>query len=153
MGSKGKKGGSQRRLLACEELEYSCRRKRRSPGVFRSSSSEQTAGCGAEWGLCGRRGFQVDGRCIFFLLQIPMAVLDISSAQHPVKAGLSDAFMILNSSPEVPGESTGGPVSDPGPSAPAFPCYSRRVISCLAVSRERDTTDLVASKAVGSPCT
>lgn len=33
-----------------------------------------------------------------------MAVLEISSAQHPVKAGLSDAFMILNSSPDVPGE-------------------------------------------------
>lgn len=41
----------------------------------------------------------------FSLLQIPMAVPEISSAQHPVKAGLSDAFMILNSSPEVPGES------------------------------------------------
>lgn len=44
------------------------------------------------------------GRCLFSPLQIPMAVLDISSAQHPVKAGLSDAFMILNSSPDVPGE-------------------------------------------------
>uniref|UniRef100_A0A8C4XJC5 Plexin domain containing 1 n=1 Tax=Falco tinnunculus TaxID=100819 RepID=A0A8C4XJC5_FALTI len=35
-------------------------------------------------------------------LQIPMPVLQISATQHPVKAGLSDAFMILNSSPEVP---------------------------------------------------
>ena len=71
-------------------------------------SPEQTAGCEAKWGLRGYRGFRVDGRCLFFLLQIPMAVLDISSAQHPVKAGLSDAFMIFNSSPEVSGEYPGG---------------------------------------------
>lgn len=64
-------------------------------------SSEWTDGGGAGWAPHGHRGF------LFFLLQIPMAVLDISSAQHPVKAGLSDAFMILNSSPEVPGESPG----------------------------------------------
>lgn len=75
------------------------------PGSF---GPEQTAGCEAKWGLRGHRGFRVDGRCLFFLLQIPMAVLDISSAQHPVKAGLSDAFMIFNSSPEVSGESPGG---------------------------------------------
>lgn len=62
-------------------------------------------------GLRGHRGFQVDGKCLFSLLQIPMAVMDISSAQHPVKAGLSDAFMILNSSPEVPGESPGACVT------------------------------------------
>ncbi|XP_051031521.1 plexin domain-containing protein 1 [Phodopus roborovskii] len=43
-----------------------------------------------------------DGRIVFGYKEIPMAVLEISSAQHPVKAGLSDAFMILNSSPEVP---------------------------------------------------
>ncbi|GAB1296760.1 Plexin domain-containing protein 1 [Apodemus speciosus] len=42
-----------------------------------------------------------DGRIVFGYKEIPMAVLDISSAQHPVKAGLSDAFMIFNSSPEV----------------------------------------------------
>lgn len=36
-----------------------------------------------------------------------MPVLEISSSQHPVKAGLSDAFMILNPSPDVPGESLG----------------------------------------------
>ena len=36
-----------------------------------------------------------------------MSVLEISSSQHPVKAGLSDAFMILNPSPDVPGESPG----------------------------------------------
>lgn len=38
-------------------------------------------------------------------LQIPVPVLQISATQHPVKAGLSDAFMILNPSPDVPGES------------------------------------------------
>ncbi|XP_007638544.1 plexin domain-containing protein 1 [Cricetulus griseus] len=43
-----------------------------------------------------------DGRIVFGYKEIPMAVPEISSAQHPVKAGLSDAFMILNSSPEVP---------------------------------------------------
>ena len=37
--------------------------------------------------------------------QIPVPVLQISASQHPVKAGLSDAFMILNPSPDVPGES------------------------------------------------
>lgn len=40
-----------------------------------------------------------------------MSVLEISSSQHPVKAGLSDAFMILNPSPDVPGESPGVPWS------------------------------------------
>lgn len=43
-------------------------------------------------------------RSLFFPLQIPIPVLEISSSQHPVKAGLSDAFMILNPSPDVPGE-------------------------------------------------
>ncbi|OWK15137.1 PLXDC1 [Cervus elaphus hippelaphus] len=38
---------------------------------------------------------------------IPIPVLEISSSQHPVKAGLSDAFMILNPSPDVPGETPG----------------------------------------------
>ncbi|ETE73954.1 Plexin domain-containing protein 1, partial [Ophiophagus hannah] len=39
------------------------------------------------------------GRIVFGYKEIPMSVLEISSTQHPVKAGLSDAFMILNSSP------------------------------------------------------
>ncbi|XP_062994758.1 plexin domain-containing protein 1 [Elgaria multicarinata webbii] len=43
-----------------------------------------------------------DGRIVFGYKDIPMSVLEISAAQHPVKAGLSDAFMILNSSPAVP---------------------------------------------------
>ncbi|XP_074835301.1 plexin domain-containing protein 1 isoform X2 [Carettochelys insculpta] len=43
-----------------------------------------------------------DGRIVFGYKQIPMSVLEISATQHPVKAGLSDAFMLLNSSPDVP---------------------------------------------------
>ncbi|XP_059989901.1 plexin domain-containing protein 1 isoform X3 [Lagenorhynchus albirostris] len=43
-----------------------------------------------------------DGRIVFGYKEIPMPVLEISSSQHPVKAGLSDAFMILNPSPDVP---------------------------------------------------
>ncbi|XP_061445890.1 plexin domain-containing protein 1 isoform X2 [Rhineura floridana] len=43
-----------------------------------------------------------DGRIVFGYKEIPMSVLEISATQHPVKAGLSDAFMILNSSPGVP---------------------------------------------------
>ncbi|XP_058532351.1 plexin domain-containing protein 1 isoform X1 [Ochotona princeps] len=36
-----------------------------------------------------------DGRIVFGYKEIPMSVLEISSSQHPVKAGLSDAFMLL----------------------------------------------------------
>ncbi|XP_069490802.1 plexin domain-containing protein 1 [Ambystoma mexicanum] len=43
-----------------------------------------------------------DGRIVFGYKEVPMPVQDISPTQHPVKAGLSDAFMILNPSPEVP---------------------------------------------------
>ncbi|KFO97480.1 Plexin domain-containing protein 1, partial [Calypte anna] len=43
------------------------------------------------------------GRIVFGYKEIPVPVLQISATQHPVKAGLSDAFMILNPSPEVPG--------------------------------------------------
>ncbi|XP_077020671.1 plexin domain-containing protein 1 isoform X2 [Tamandua tetradactyla] len=43
-----------------------------------------------------------DGRIVFGYKEIPMPILEISTSQHPVKAGLSDAFMILNPSPEVP---------------------------------------------------
>ncbi|XP_009323892.1 PREDICTED: plexin domain-containing protein 1, partial [Pygoscelis adeliae] len=42
------------------------------------------------------------GRIVFGYKEIPVPVLQISAAQHPVKAGLSDAFMILNPSPDVP---------------------------------------------------
>uniref|UniRef100_A0A8C2VWN0 Plexin domain containing 1 n=2 Tax=Chinchilla lanigera TaxID=34839 RepID=A0A8C2VWN0_CHILA len=43
-----------------------------------------------------------DGRIVFSYKEIPMSVWEISSAQHPVKAGLSDAFMVLNTGPDVP---------------------------------------------------
>nr|XP_025970496.1 plexin domain-containing protein 1 [Dromaius novaehollandiae] len=43
-----------------------------------------------------------DGRIVFGYKEIPVPVLQISAAQHPVKAGLSDAFMVLNPSPDVP---------------------------------------------------
>uniref|UniRef100_A0A8D0GKQ7 Plexin domain containing 1 n=1 Tax=Sphenodon punctatus TaxID=8508 RepID=A0A8D0GKQ7_SPHPU len=43
-----------------------------------------------------------DGRIVFGYKEIPMPILKISATQHPVKAGLSDAFMIFNSSPDVP---------------------------------------------------
>ncbi|KFP58494.1 Plexin domain-containing protein 1, partial [Cathartes aura] len=47
------------------------------------------------------------GRIVFGYKEIPVPVLQISATQHPVKAGLSDAFMILNPSPDVPGGSQG----------------------------------------------
>ncbi|KFW81524.1 Plexin domain-containing protein 1, partial [Manacus vitellinus] len=43
------------------------------------------------------------GRIVFGYKEIPVPVLQISATQHPVKAGLSDAFMVLNPSPDVPG--------------------------------------------------
>ncbi|KAM8945621.1 plexin domain-containing protein 1 [Pelodytes ibericus] len=43
-----------------------------------------------------------DGRIIFGYKEIPLPAQDISSAQHPVKAGLSDAFLVLNPSSDVP---------------------------------------------------
>ncbi|KAJ7313732.1 hypothetical protein JRQ81_005380 [Phrynocephalus forsythii] len=43
-----------------------------------------------------------DGRIVFGYKEIPMSVLEIGATQHPVKVGLSDAFMILNSTPGVP---------------------------------------------------
>ncbi|KAI1230357.1 Plexin domain-containing protein 1, partial [Lamprotornis superbus] len=43
------------------------------------------------------------GRIVFGYKEIPVPVLQISPSQHPVKAGLSDAFMVLNPSPDVPG--------------------------------------------------
>ncbi|KFQ64356.1 Plexin domain-containing protein 1, partial [Pelecanus crispus] len=50
------------------------------------------------------------GRIVFGYKEIPVPVLQISATQHPVKAGLSDAFMILNPSPDVPdkGEAKAG---------------------------------------------
>ncbi|KAM4884267.1 plexin domain-containing protein 1 [Sylvia borin] len=42
------------------------------------------------------------GRIVFGYKEIPVPVPQISASQHPVKAGLSDAFMVLNPSPDVP---------------------------------------------------
>ncbi|XP_009072667.1 PREDICTED: LOW QUALITY PROTEIN: plexin domain-containing protein 1-like, partial [Acanthisitta chloris] len=42
------------------------------------------------------------GRIVFGYKEIPVPVVQISARQHPVKAGLSDAFMVLNPAPEVP---------------------------------------------------
>ncbi|XP_062364294.1 plexin domain-containing protein 1 [Cinclus cinclus] len=42
------------------------------------------------------------GRIVFGYKEIPVPVVQISGSQHPVKAGLSDAFMVLNPSPDVP---------------------------------------------------
>ncbi|XP_006638326.3 plexin domain-containing protein 1 isoform X2 [Lepisosteus oculatus] len=42
------------------------------------------------------------GAITFSYKDVPMAVAEISSAQHPVKAGLSDAFMAVQSSPHTP---------------------------------------------------
>ncbi|XP_030076909.1 plexin domain-containing protein 1 isoform X2 [Microcaecilia unicolor] len=43
-----------------------------------------------------------DGRIVFGYKEIPIAVEEISPVQHPVKAGISDAFMIFNPSSDVP---------------------------------------------------
>nr|XP_041577487.1 plexin domain-containing protein 1 isoform X1 [Taeniopygia guttata] len=42
------------------------------------------------------------GRIVFGYKEIPVPIPQISASQHPVKAGLSDAFMVLNHSPAVP---------------------------------------------------
>ncbi|XP_012379321.1 plexin domain-containing protein 1 isoform X2 [Dasypus novemcinctus] len=42
-----------------------------------------------------------DGRIVFGYKEIPMSILEISASQHPVKAGLSDAFMMFNPSPDT----------------------------------------------------
>ncbi|KFQ27856.1 Plexin domain-containing protein 1, partial [Mesitornis unicolor] len=44
------------------------------------------------------------GRIVFGYKEIPVPVLQISASQHPVKAGLSDAFTVLNPAPDVPGQ-------------------------------------------------
>lgn len=43
-----------------------------------------------------------DGRIVFCYKEVPVSVQEISPTLHPVKAGLSDAFMLLNPSPDVP---------------------------------------------------
>lgn len=39
----------------------------------------------------------------YFSQQVPLPVEKINSTEHPVKVGLSDAFMALLSSPQSPG--------------------------------------------------
>ncbi|XP_063260909.1 LOW QUALITY PROTEIN: plexin domain-containing protein 1 [Prinia subflava] len=42
------------------------------------------------------------GRIVFSYHEIPVPVARIGGGQHPVKAGLSDAFLVLNPAPDVP---------------------------------------------------
>ncbi|XP_028297159.1 plexin domain-containing protein 2 [Gouania willdenowi] len=43
-----------------------------------------------------------DGRIFFFYKQIPVDITDICSKSHPVKVGLSDAFMVLHAIEQIP---------------------------------------------------
>ncbi|XP_075877954.1 plexin domain-containing protein 2 [Nelusetta ayraudi] len=43
-----------------------------------------------------------DGRIIFAYREIPVAVTAISTEMHPVKVGLSDAFVVLNEIQQIP---------------------------------------------------
>lgn len=43
-----------------------------------------------------------DGRIVFAYKQIPISISDISSENHPVKVGLSDAFMVLHELEQIP---------------------------------------------------
>ncbi|KAM9296754.1 plexin domain-containing protein 1 [Gastrophryne carolinensis] len=43
-----------------------------------------------------------DGRIVFGYKKIPLPVQNISAAHHPVKAGLSDAFVVVNPSSDAP---------------------------------------------------
>ncbi|XP_067824893.1 plexin domain-containing protein 1-like [Heptranchias perlo] len=43
-----------------------------------------------------------EGRIVFSYKDVPITVTQINSAQHPVKVGLSDAFMIDHEAPHVP---------------------------------------------------
>ncbi|XP_041120958.1 plexin domain-containing protein 1 isoform X2 [Polyodon spathula] len=43
-----------------------------------------------------------EGSITFNYRDVPVPVSEISSAQHPVKAGLSDAFMVIQNSPHMP---------------------------------------------------
>ncbi|XP_032934793.1 plexin domain-containing protein 1 [Catharus ustulatus] len=42
------------------------------------------------------------GRIVFGYKEVPVPVQQIGGSQHPVKAGLSDAFLVLNPNPDVP---------------------------------------------------
>ncbi|XP_012691327.1 plexin domain-containing protein 2 [Clupea harengus] len=43
-----------------------------------------------------------DGRIVFFYKQVPIDISDISSVNHPVKVGLSDAFVVLHKIQQIP---------------------------------------------------
>ncbi|XP_037537286.1 plexin domain-containing protein 2 [Nematolebias whitei] len=43
-----------------------------------------------------------DGRIVFAYKEIPVDIRDISSENHPVKVGLSDAFVVLNEMEQIP---------------------------------------------------
>ncbi|XP_009571385.1 PREDICTED: plexin domain-containing protein 2-like, partial [Nestor notabilis] len=43
-----------------------------------------------------------DGRIIFGYKEIPVAVTQISSTNHPVKVGLSDAFVVVHRIQQIP---------------------------------------------------
>ncbi|XP_068504796.1 plexin domain-containing protein 2 isoform X2 [Syngnathus scovelli] len=43
-----------------------------------------------------------DGRIVFAYKEIPVDIRDISSENHPVKVGLSDAFMVLHKIEQIP---------------------------------------------------
>ncbi|KAL2097654.1 hypothetical protein ACEWY4_006861 [Coilia grayii] len=43
-----------------------------------------------------------DGRIVFAYKQVPVDISDISSVNHPVKVGLSDAFVVLHKIQQIP---------------------------------------------------
>ncbi|XP_075068034.1 plexin domain-containing protein 2 [Mixophyes fleayi] len=43
-----------------------------------------------------------DGRIVFGYKEIPVPVMDISSTNHPVKVGLSDAFVVVHKIQQIP---------------------------------------------------
>ncbi|CAG6022058.1 unnamed protein product, partial [Menidia menidia] len=49
------------------------------------------------------------GRIVFAYKEIPVEVSEISSVNHPVKVGLSDAFVVVHKIQQIPSESTSTP--------------------------------------------
>lgn len=50
--------------------------------------------------------------CCFFPSQIPVEVSQISSVNHPVKVGLSDAFVVVHKIQQIPSESQTHPAEN-----------------------------------------
>ncbi|XP_072364645.1 plexin domain-containing protein 2-like [Scyliorhinus torazame] len=44
----------------------------------------------------------IDGRIVFAYKEIPVSVTEINSANHPVKVGLSDAFVVVHKIQQIP---------------------------------------------------